>query len=107
MAYPDSELAFRVVIPAEDLPDEDEAPGNDSEAITSTIVETASVLPNTKIRMTEEGDYLVGISQADNRRWSHIVEKVRQLTHNYEKILDRRQKQEKQSKRFDFENDPD
>ncbi|NGM69178.1 hypothetical protein G6M89_09190 [Natronolimnobius sp. AArcel1] len=103
MAYPDSEVAFRVCIPASDLPDSGGEPENDFEAITSTIVETASILPNTMMGMSEEGHRTVVISMHDAQCWSHIAERVRQLTFEYERLLQRRELAEKQSSTFDWD----
>lgn len=68
-------------------------PDHDSEeidAITSTLVEKASVLPNTRMMMDDEETRIVVIDRSDANRWPDIVEGIHQLTCEYEKLAEKR-----------------
>lgn len=76
MPYSVSETAFRVYIPIED--------SESYPAITDTLIETASVLPNTRQMMDEAGNRQILIAQYDEKRWPHLVQEVRQIVNQYE-----------------------
>jgi hypothetical protein len=97
-----------MLIPAAGLPssnsDSDTSdPANDAEAVMGTLIETASVLPNTSTSLSENGARVVAITRGDARRYDDIVEKVRRLTHRYERLIERRERAENQSADADFD----
>lgn len=82
MVHSLSDIEFTIVIPDGD--------SEDFDAITSTLVETASVLPNTRMTMEDGETRVVIVSEADAKRWPDLVEDMRQLTHEYEKLIEKR-----------------
>jgi len=94
------DFAFRVIIPDNDIADSDASPATDCEAITDTLLETAGVLPNTKTEITCDGHRVIGIARHDEKCWGNIVERVRQLTIEYERVLEKRETAEQQSADF-------
>jgi hypothetical protein len=69
------------------IPDHD---SEDTDAITSTLVEKASVLPNTRMMMDDEETRIVVIDRSDANRWPDIVGDIHQLTSEYEKLAEKR-----------------
>lgn len=69
------------------IPDHDSA---EIDAITSTLVEKASVLPNTRMMMDDEETRIVVIDRSDAKRWPDVVEDIHQLTCEYEKLAEKR-----------------
>jgi len=94
------DTAFRVVLSSDDVPDG--APDSDIEAIVDTIVETAGVLPNTRVDHDEYGHIIVTIAKADDRLWSNIVERIRRLVTNYERLCQRRSQSHSQSQHIEW-----
>lgn len=76
MPYSVSETAFRIYIPIEDA--------ESYPTVTSTLIETASVLPNTQQMMDDVGNRQILIARYDEQRWPHLVQEVRQITNQYE-----------------------
>lgn len=95
MAQDLSDVAFRVYIPHEDT--------SDFKSLTSTMVETASVLPNTTTMLDDEGNRAIIISRGDAQQWPHVVDKIRQLVCQYEMYLDRREAFDKQTEGFSWQ----
>ncbi|WP_424014790.1 hypothetical protein ACOZ35_01855 [Halorubrum xinjiangense] len=79
------------------------SPPKDFEAVTGTLVETASVLPNTSMGIAQDGSRAVAITCGGGRRYDDIVEKVRRLTHRYERLIVRRERAQNQSADADFD----
>lgn len=88
----EDDVAFRVVLSSDDIPDE--TPTNDFEATVDTILETASVLPNSDMQEDQYGHVVLTISEGDSRRYDNIVERVRELVAKYEQLCRRRDRAE-------------
>ena len=97
---PGEHNTFRVVLSSDDIPDG--APDSDIESIVDTIVETAGVLPNTRVDHDEYGHIIVTIARADDQLWGHIVERIRQLVTNYERLCRRRSQSRSASQQIDW-----
>ena len=61
---------------------------SDITAVTSTLIETATVLPNTRQFIDEEGARVLHIAQGDLEHYPELAEKIRRLTHEYERLLE-------------------
>ena len=85
---PEDDVAFRIALADGDIPPN--TPSNDFEALADTILETASVLPNTRVDSDQYGHTVVIVSRGDDHRWSHIVDRLRRLVTTYERRCQRR-----------------
>jgi hypothetical protein len=88
----EDDVAFRVVLSSDDIPDE--MPTDDFEATADTILETASVLPNSEIQEDQYGHVVCTVSTGDARRYDNIVERIRELVAHYEQLCRRRDRAE-------------
>lgn len=80
--------ALRIVIPESDT--------DDFQSVTGTLIETASVLPNTRQVIDGEGTRIITIARGDTQRYPEIGEKIRRLTHRYEQLVEHRDELERQ-----------
>lgn len=80
MAVLSATSALNIVIPEHD----------DSEitAVTSTLIETATVLPNTRQFINDNGTRILYVAEGDLQRYPEIAEEIHRLTHDYERLLD-------------------
>jgi hypothetical protein len=60
------------------------------EQVIDSITETASVLPNTKSDLNDEGTRLISIVRGDAYRWPHIVDKLVNRVEWYEDLVAQR-----------------
>ena len=77
-----SEIDLTIVIPNRD--------SEEFDAITSTLVEKASVLPNTRMMLDDEETRVIVIDEGDAKRWPDVVEDLHRLTCEYEKLVEKR-----------------
>ena len=82
MTIPEVEIAFRVVIPAEDC--------EQFEPIVSTIVETAYILPETLLEVGPDGGFVVSVGVEDEYHYRDLTDAIRDLVDEYERRLSQR-----------------
>lgn len=55
--------------------------------VTIILVETATVLPNTRQSIHDNGTRVLHVAEGDLRRHPELAEEIRELTHEYEQLL--------------------
>lgn len=72
--------ALHIVIPEHD----------DSQltTVTTILIETATVLPNTRQSIHDNGTRVLHVAEGDLQRHPEIAEEIRELTHEYEQLLE-------------------
>jgi hypothetical protein len=56
--------------------------------VTSILIETATVLPNTRQSIHNNGTRVLHVAEGDLRRHPELAEEIRELTHEYEQLLE-------------------
>lgn len=82
MTIPETKIAFRMVIPADDC--------ERFEAVVTTLLDIAYVLPSTDIDVAPNGDQIVTVGVADDYHYGYLVDRIRELADEYERLLDQR-----------------
>ena len=85
---PEDEVVLHIAITGDHIPET--SPSNDFEAIADTILETASILPNTHTVTNDDGNVVCNVSMADDRRYGHIVDRLWRLAISYERLCRQR-----------------